>query len=64
VSVLDAHISFVQSLSKTLQKRKAIQQEFPTYSKDNIYRGMILLKYYFGGKSRLGSIIPNRTTSA
>jgi GT2 family glycosyltransferase len=64
VSVLDAQISFLQTFNKTLQKRKALQREFPTYSKINIYRGMILLKYYFGNKKHLGLIVPNRAASA
>jgi GT2 family glycosyltransferase len=63
-SVIDAHISFLQSFSKTLQKRRALRQQFPTYSKDNIYRGMVLLRYYFAKKKTLGSIVPNRAASS
>jgi GT2 family glycosyltransferase len=63
-SVIDAHISFLQSLGKTLQKRRALRQAFPTYRKDSIYKGMILLKYYLGQKKALGSIVPNRATSS
>lgn len=63
-SVLDAHASFLQSLAKTLQKRKSLQHEFPHYPKDTVYRGVILFRYYLGSRKHLSSVIPNRTPSS
>lgn len=48
-SVLNAHIDFLKTLKKNRAKRAAIHKEFPTYSKDTVYSGLILVDYYLKG---------------
>lgn len=61
-SVFRAHKHFFRDFQKHLKKRKDIQRTFPSYSKRNMYAGLIIFDYYFRVRKRLKSVIPNRTT--
>lgn len=48
-NVLKAHVDFFKSLPQTRRKRRAIHKAYPSYSKDSVYKGMIVLDYYLKG---------------
>jgi GT2 family glycosyltransferase len=48
-NVLKAHVDFVTSLATTRRKRAQLRTEFPSYSKDSVYRGLIVIDYYLKG---------------
>lgn len=46
-AVIRAHGSVLALLGKNFRKRKAVRRQYPHYPRHNIYRGLILFKYYF-----------------
>lgn len=48
MAILKAHTSIVKSWSQIVRKRKALRARFPDYPRRNIYRGLILFRYWFG----------------
>lgn len=46
--VVKAHLHFVGRLGRDLQKRRALRENYPQYDRSAIYKGLILLRYYFG----------------
>jgi GT2 family glycosyltransferase len=54
-SVLNAHIDFLKNLKKNKAKRTAIHSQFPSYSKDTVYSGLILVDYYLKGAKKYPS---------
>lgn len=48
-SVLSAHMDFLKRLKRNRAKRRAIHNEFPSYSRESIYSGLILVDYYLRG---------------
>lgn len=45
-AVLRAHGSLLALSGKNFRKRKVLRRQYPRYPRHNIYRGLILLKYY------------------
>lgn len=52
LSVLKAHADFIKTFRRNRDKRTEIRREFPSYSKDTVYQGLILVDYYFKGAKR------------
>ncbi|MBT1702364.1 glycosyltransferase family 2 protein [Chryseosolibacter indicus] len=46
LSVIQAHAAFFSSLRKHAIKRKALHQQFPTYSRKNIYKRSVVAAFY------------------
>jgi GT2 family glycosyltransferase len=46
-AVFRAYGAVIARLSGILRKRRALRKLYPSYSRKNIYSGLILLKYYF-----------------
>jgi GT2 family glycosyltransferase len=53
MAVFQAHVAFMKSLGTSRTKRKEIQQQYPTYPRDTIKRGLIVYDYYVRGKKKL-----------
>jgi hypothetical protein len=51
-SVLRAHLHFLQHLKIHSAKRKALQKEYPSYSRKNIHPGLIIFDYYLRNRKR------------
>jgi GT2 family glycosyltransferase len=49
-SVLKAHAHFVDELDTHRSKRRQIQRELPRYSRQNIYKGIIVLDFFVRSK--------------
>jgi GT2 family glycosyltransferase len=47
-AVFKAHLHFVRRLGRDLSKRRALRTNYPQYDRSAIYKGLILLRYYFG----------------
>jgi GT2 family glycosyltransferase len=45
-SVLRAHAHFFKQWSRVMEKRKAIRMAYPSYPRNNIYRGLVIFGYY------------------
>jgi GT2 family glycosyltransferase len=52
LSILKAHRDFIRDLGKHGQKRKEIQQMYPSYSRKGIHPGLIVFDYYLRNKKR------------
>lgn len=48
-AILRAHGAVIRRLSMIMGKRRALRTIYPRYTGKNIYKGLILLKYMFGG---------------
>ncbi|HET9486484.1 MAG TPA: glycosyltransferase family 2 protein [Chryseosolibacter sp.] len=46
VSVFRAHASFLGQLGRLMSKRRSVRREYPTYPRNNIHRGLIIVDYY------------------
>lgn len=46
-AILRAHRAVITLMGKNIRKRKALRKMHPGYPRQNIYSGLILLKYYF-----------------
>ncbi|MFO7258753.1 MAG: glycosyltransferase family 2 protein [Bacteroidota bacterium] len=51
VAVFKAHAAVTSGLSAILRRRRALRTAYPRYSRKNIYRGLMLLKYFFGRRN-------------
>jgi GT2 family glycosyltransferase len=49
-AILNAHVDFVKSFGKTLQKRRELRALYPDYPSSEIYHGSVLLGYFLLGK--------------
>jgi GT2 family glycosyltransferase len=52
LSILKAHCHFILAGKKIMSKRRAIQNTYPSYSRKNIYSGLILTHYYKNQKHK------------
>lgn len=52
-AVLRAHGAVIRALPQTLRKRRAIQDAHPTYPRDQVFRGLVLLHFLRGGRKAL-----------
>jgi GT2 family glycosyltransferase len=50
LAVLGAHKDFLKQLKINKVKRKELLQNYPVYSRDAVYPGLVLLRYFVGGK--------------
>lgn len=57
-SVFKAHYLFIRNLERDLKKRRSLRSEYPGYSRDAIYKGLLLIKYYASKSDRLSKAIP------
>ncbi|HEY0653375.1 MAG TPA: glycosyltransferase family 2 protein [Chryseosolibacter sp.] len=46
LQVVKAHLDFLGSIGKSIAKRRAIRSSHPSYSKDSVFKGMIIVEYY------------------
>lgn len=46
VSVLRAHASFAGQMRRLMGKRRKIRRQYPSYPRDNMHRGLIVVDYY------------------
>jgi GT2 family glycosyltransferase len=53
--VIKAHFHFFGSMGKSRLKRREIQQKYPSYSKESIYKGVIVFDYYLKGMKKYPS---------
>jgi GT2 family glycosyltransferase len=49
-SVLRAHVDFIRVIGREYTKRRLLRQKYPSYSRKNIFRGLVLLSFYLLGK--------------
>lgn len=61
-SVIHAHADFLKNIARHQRKRKALQSEYPRYTRDNIHPGLIIFDYYLRSRKRIASVIPDRST--
>jgi GT2 family glycosyltransferase len=53
--VIKAHLHFFGSIGKSRLKRREIQKKYPSYSKESIYKGAIVVDYYLKGMKKYPS---------
>jgi GT2 family glycosyltransferase len=52
-SVLKAHLHFFSDIGLHASKRKEIRAKHPSYSRKNIYKGMIVADFFISGKRKI-----------
>jgi GT2 family glycosyltransferase len=53
LQVLRAHLHFLKDVSLHAQKRRAIRKQYPSYSRKNIYKGLIIRDFFLAGKKKI-----------
>lgn len=61
-SVFRAHHHFLRDIGKHRRKRADLHRAHPSYSRKNVYTGLVILDYYFRSRKHFRSIIPDGTT--
>jgi len=48
--VFKAHAHFIGRLGRDLAKRRTLRSRYPHYNRSAMYKGLVLVRYYLGGK--------------
>lgn len=57
LSVLRAHVHFLNQLGDLKKKRREIQRAFPVYPKENIHSGLIVVDYFLRKRKSVDNLI-------
>lgn len=53
LAVLNAHVHFFKNLGRDKMKRKALRLTHPSYPRNNIFPGLVIVEYYLKGKKSI-----------
>ena len=52
-AVLRAHRTFLRHMRKTMAKRRILRNSYPSYPRDSVFRGLVIIEYFLKGRRKL-----------
>jgi GT2 family glycosyltransferase len=57
VAVLKAHLHFIRGIGRDIRKRRSLQKAYPTYSRSEIFKSLLIVDYYLQGRKSFDKIM-------
>lgn len=52
MAIFRAHVDYLRTLKHTWRKRTILRKQYPSYPRNNVYAGLVLLSYFLSGKRK------------